>query len=88
MPAKADSVSQEDQDNTAPAPTLGEQHAAAAAKKAEQDGGETAPAPKPEVPKPTEPAANTCPDCNGEGIRNPSVDHQVCPTCEGRGTIV
>lgn len=26
-----------------------------------------------------------CPDCKGQGIRNPAVDHHVCQTCEGSG---
>lgn len=53
--------------------------------------------PKQEAPKHTEPkiskadkaeaerkAEFNCPDCDGEGIRDPN-DHHVCQTCEGSG---
>lgn len=34
----------------------------------------------------TQAPANQCPDCDGEGIKNPT-DTSVCATCEGRGVL-
>lgn len=58
-------------------------------KQAEQTGGEsyTPEVEKSQTTKPATPPANQCPDCEGRGIRNPDIDHQVCQTCEGRGTL-
>lgn len=34
---------------------------------------------------PTTAHEGECPDCGGQGIRNPATDTHVCPTCEGTG---
>lgn len=58
-------------------------------KEAEKTGGEsyTPETEKSQTAQATQAPANQCPDCKGLGIRNPNIDHQVCQTCEGRGTI-
>lgn len=35
-----------------------------------------------------QPNAHTCPTCQGRGIRPELSEHELCPDCDGSGTII